>query len=217
MFTANKEIEKYVSDHTEAESELLKKLSRETHLKILMPRMLSGHIQGKILKMISCMIKPERILEIGTFTGYSALCLSEGLTENGILHTIEINDEIVDFTAEFFKKSVNSHKIIQHVGDAIEIIKNIDEKFDIVFIDGDKREYLEYYHTIFDKVKIGGFILADNILWSGKVVEPLDERDLYTKGILEFNKYVHEDSRVENVILPIRDGIMLLRKVKNSL
>ncbi|HBX50618.1 MAG: methyltransferase [Bacteroidetes bacterium GWF2_33_38] len=215
MFNSTIEIEKYILDHTEPESELLKDLTRQTHVKILYPRMLSGHIQGRILKMITDMIRPKRVLEIGTYTGYSALCFAEGLSDDGKIHTIEINDEIVDFAQSYFDKSENKNKIQLHIGDALEIIPTINERFDLVFIDGDKRNYLEYYHAVFEKVNVGGYILADNVLWSGKVVEPLVSNDLYTKGILDFNTFVHNDSRVENLIFPIRDGIMILRKKNN--
>ncbi|MBN1251894.1 MAG: class I SAM-dependent methyltransferase [Bacteroidales bacterium] len=206
-------IEKYISAHTQAESELLQKLNRETHAKILMPRMLSGHVQGKILEMISKMINPDYIIEIGTYTGYSALCLAQGLSEKGQLHTIEINDELERFTRPFFENSEFAEKINFHIGDAIKIIPNLKNDIDLVFIDADKRNYLAYYKVVIEKVKKGGFILADNVLWGNKVIQKLENNDLYTKGILEFNKFVHEDPRVENVILPIRDGIMILRKV----
>jgi len=208
----NAELEKYILDHCEAESELLAKLNRETQHKILLPRMLSGHLQGKILEMISKMIRPSYILELGTYTGYSAICLAQGLKENGILHTIEINDELESFTRSFLENSDLKEKIQFHIGDATEIIPELPNEIDLVFIDADKRQYLDYYHIVIDRVKQGGFILADNVLWSGKVVEPLAGNDEYTAGILAFNDFVHNDERVENVILPIRDGIMLLRK-----
>lgn len=214
MFSSTYEIEKYILDHIEPESDLLKELTRQTHLKILYPRMLSGHVQGRILKMITNMLNPKRILEIGTYTGYSALCFAEGLSDDGKIHTIEINDEIVDFAQSYFDRSEHGKKIQLHIGDALEIIPTINEKFDLVFIDGDKRTYLDYYNSVFDKVNVGGYILADNVLWSGKVIEPLDSRDMYTKGILDFNTFVHNDDRVENLIFPIRDGIMFLRKIK---
>ena len=158
------------------------------------------------------MIKPTNILEIGTFTGYSAICLAKGLRTNGKLFTIDINDEIADFTKSFLNKSIFKDKIVFHVGDAINIIPEIDENFDLVFIDADKREYLDYYKLIFDKVNKGGFIIADNVLWDGKVVEKVDKNDKQTQGLLEFNDFVHNDSRVENVMFPIRDGLMIMRK-----
>ncbi len=208
----NEKIEQYISDHTEAESEILASLNRETQHRILNPRMLSGHVQGKILEMISKMINPSFILEIGTFTGYSAICLAKGLTDDGELHTIEINDELETFILQHLKKSEYHNKIKLHIGNAIDIISSINQSIDLVFIDADKRQYLDYYHMVVDKVRKGGFILADNVLWSGKVIEPLSPNDDYTKGIMEFNDFVHNDNRVENVILPVRDGIMLLRK-----
>lgn len=208
----NQELENYIAQHTEAESELLSQLNRETHHKILLPRMLSGHVQGKILEMISKMIQPKYILELGTYTGYSAICLAQGLLDGGVLHTVEINDELETFTSSFFAKSNVADKIKLHIGDANEIIPKLSDEIDLVFIDADKRQYLDYYKMVIDKTRTGGFILADNVLWSGKVVEPIGGNDEYTKGIKEFNDFVHKDSRVENVILPIRDGIMMLRK-----
>ncbi|NJO87752.1 MAG: O-methyltransferase [Chloroflexia bacterium] len=208
----NQKLEKYILDHTEAESELLAELSRETQHKVLLPRMLSGHLQGKVLEMISKMIRPSYILELGTYTGYSAICLAHGLQDNGILHTIEINDELESFTKTFIQKSGLGGKIKFHIGDAAEIIQQLPDNIDLVFIDADKRKYLDYYRLVIEKTRSGGFILADNVLWSGKVVETNNPNDEYTKGILEFNDFVHQDERVENVILPIRDGIMMLRK-----
>jgi caffeoyl-CoA O-methyltransferase len=206
------EIEKYIIDHTEPESSLLAELNRETQHKILLSRMLSGHVQGKILEMISQMIRPVNILEIGTYTGYSAICLAQGLSEGGKLITIEINDELESFIRHFFAKSGLESKIELHIGDAKKIIPSFECEFDLIFIDGDKREYLNYYKTVIEKTRKGGFILADNVLWNGKVISPLRPNDDYTAGILEFNDFVHKDPRVENVILPIRDGIMILRK-----
>jgi len=212
MFIENKELEKYIQDHTEAESDLLHELNRQTHMKILRPRMLSGHVQGKFLRMLSFMIQPKYILEIGTYTGYSALCMAEGLQEDGELHTIDINDEIEEFTHSYLKKSVLKEKIHFHIGDARKIIPNLNIEFDLAFIDGDKRQYPEYFEMVLEKVRPGGFIMADNILWDGKVLENQDKTDDYTRGIQIFNKMVHDDERVENCILPIRDGIMFLRK-----
>ncbi len=205
-------IEHYILNHTEEEPELLKEVNRETQAKILMPRMLSGHLQGRILSIISKMIQPEIILEIGTYTGYSALCLAEGLQKNGILHTIDINDELENFILRFFNKSKYKNQLKLHIGDAIDIIPELPNHIDLVFIDADKRIYLDYYQLLIDKVRPGGIILADNVLWGNKVVEPLAQNDEYTKGILAFNDFVQNDSRVENVILPVRDGIMMLRK-----
>jgi caffeoyl-CoA O-methyltransferase len=205
-------LEQYIASHTDPESDLLAELSRETQHKVLLSRMLSGHIQGKVLEMISKMIGPDNILEIGTYTGYSAICLAQGLSEKGKIHTIEINDELEKLIRCYIAKSSLSHKIELHIGNASEIIPSINEVFDLVFIDGDKRQYLDYYKIVIEKTRKGGFILADNVLWSGKVVLPLEPNDDYTAGIMEFNDFVHQDPRVENVILPIRDGIMILRK-----
>jgi predicted O-methyltransferase YrrM len=207
------DIEKYILDHTQAESQLLAELSRETQHKILLSRMLSGHLQGKILEMISKMLNPENILEIGTYTGYSAICLAQGLKENGKLHTIEINDELEGFIKTYIKKAGLENKIELHIGNAKEIVPEFKQNFDLVFIDGDKRQYIEYYKLVIDKTRKGGFILADNVLWNGKVIEPVKPNDDYTAGIVEFNNFVHNDPRVENVILPLRDGIMILRKI----
>ena len=205
-------IEQYILDHSDQEDPVLAELNRETNLKILRPRMLSGHLQGKILEMISKMINPEKILELGTYTGYSAICLAKGLKENGELHTIEINDELEDFILKYFKKAGIENKVKLHIGDAKSIIEKLNMQFDLVFIDADKREYLEYYHMVFDYVKPGGFILADNVLWSGKVIELEEPDDEYTKGIFDFNDFIKNDDRVEKVILPLRDGLTLIRK-----
>ncbi len=205
-------IEEYILNHSDSEDPILAELNRETNLKILRPRMLSGHLQGKILEMISKMINPEKILELGTYTGYSAICLAKGLKESGILHTIEINDELEDFILKYLKKAGLDQKVKLHFGDARKLVPEINEQFDLVFIDADKREYLEYYSILFDFVKPGGFILADNVLWSGKVIELESPDDEYTKGIFEFNKFIKNDNRVEKVILPLRDGLTLIRK-----
>ncbi len=212
MLISNNKLQKYILNHTENESKILKELNRQTHLKTLNPRMLSGHLQGKILQMLSKMIQPKHILEIGTFTGYSAISLAQGLKKNGKLYTIEINEELVDFTKSYFKKANLNEKIEFHIGDALKIIPKINVKFDLVFIDAEQQQYLNYYNLIFNKVKSGGFIIADNALWDGKVVKKTEEDDLYTKGILEFNKFVNNDTRVENVLFPVRDGLMVLRK-----
>ena len=206
-------IEKYIQDHTSPEDEILARLYRETHLKVLNPRMLSGHVQGKFLEMVSRMINPSRILEIGTYTGYSAICLARGLDKNGILHTIEINAELREFAKRYFHKAGIEKQIIQHTGDAVDIIPRIDELFDLVFIDAAKENYLHYYQLIFDKVRKGGFILADNALWDGKVVDPPENQGKETRGIATFNDYIQKDDRVENVLLSVRDGIMLVRKI----
>lgn len=208
------ELKKYILSRTEQEDELLHSLWRETNVKIYHPRQLSGHLQGKILEMICHMINPVNILEIGTFTGYSALSMAKALPEHGALHTIEINDEITDFTMSFISKSGYADKIKLHVGDALKIIPELNLVFDLVFIDAEKNQYVDYYELIFEKVRKGGFIIADNVLWNGKVVEDnLRNNDHFTKGIKAFNDHVHDDPRVQNVIFPIRDGLMVLRKI----
>jgi predicted O-methyltransferase YrrM len=206
-------LDQYILNHISPEEDFLYELDRETHLKVLRSRMLSGHLQGQILSMISCMIQPKCILEIGTFTGYSALCLAKGLAEGGQLHTIEIDDELESIAQKYFVKSGLADRIVQHIGDAREIIPSFGQKFDLVFIDADKREYSDYYNLVFDHVRVGGFILADNILWDGKVVDPDAASEEQTRGILEFNDLVQNDSRVRNVILPVRDGIMVVQKI----
>jgi predicted O-methyltransferase YrrM len=213
--TDSLQLDQYILEHTSPEDDFLKELDRETHLKVLRSRMLSGHLQGQILSMISCMIRPKYILELGTFTGYSALCLAKGLQDNGKLHTIEIDDELEAIARKYFEKSGMGSKIVQHIGDAREIISTLEPSFDLVFIDADKREYSEYYNLVFNRVSVGGFILADNILWNGKVVDPDEANDEQTRGILDFNELVNNDKRVKNVILPIRDGIMLIQKMSS--
>jgi predicted O-methyltransferase YrrM len=206
------ELDDYVCNHTAPENEVLAALNRETHLKVMQPRMLSGHFQGRVLSMLSHMIRPERILEIGTYTGYSALCLAEGLTETGKLITIDVNAQLEAFVRGQFGKSELGAKIDFRIANAIELIPQLDEQFDIVFIDADKMNYINYYHLVFDKVKKGGYILADNVLWSGKVTGDYEKLDKDTRLLMDFNKLVQEDERVENVLLPIRDGIMIARK-----
>lgn len=206
-------LDQYITDHISPEEDFLKELDRETHLKVLRSRMLSGHLQGQILRMISCMIRPKYILEIGTFTGYSALCLAQGLVEGGQLHTIEIDDELESVAHKYFRKAGMSNRIFQHIGDAREVIPALNLSFDLVFVDADKREYSDYYRLVFDRIPVGGFLLADNILWNGKVIEPEAADEEQTRGILAFNDLVQNDPRVKNVILPVRDGIMLVQKV----
>ncbi len=206
------EIEIYAEEHTSSENDVLYKLNRETHLKVIHPRMLSGHLQGKLLEMISCMIQPMQILEIGTFTGYSAICLSKGLKRGGKLHTIEHNPELKKIACDAFKQAGIENNINYHLGNALDVIPKIDEMFDLVFIDADKENYLTYYKLIFDKVTKGGFILADNALWSGKVLESPEIKDKKTKGLIAFNDFVQQDKRVENGLLIVRDGIMVVRK-----
>ena len=206
-------IEQYILDHSDQEDPVLAELNRETNLKILRPRMLSGHLQGKILEMISKMINPEKILELGTYTGYSAICLAKGLKETGELHTIEINDELEDFTRYWIEKAGLTNSIKLHIGDALEIIPKIEDSFDMVFIDAEKDQYCDYYDVVINKVNKGGFIIADNVLWSGKVIDPdIPTKDHFTRGILKFNKMVQEDPRVENMIFPAFDGLMIIRK-----
>lgn len=207
------ELSVYIEAHTQAESPVLANLNRETHAKVLMPRMLSGHLQGQVLRMLSCMIRPKQILEIGTYTGYSAICLAEGLEQQGMLHTIDINEELSDRVKHYFQQAKVSEQIKYYIGDAMKIIPGIHEQFDIVFIDADKENYSNYYDLVFDKVKLGGYIIADNVLWSGKVVGALEKMDKDTKAILAFNQKVHHDTRVENVLFPIRDGLMIARKI----
>lgn len=204
-------MDSYIENHTTQEDDLLYNLRRQTHLKLLRPRMVSGPIQGQLLTMLCRMIRPQRVLEIGTFTGYSAICMARGLGENGHIDTIERDDELEGFIRPWFQKAKLEDKITLHIGDALQVIRTINEKYDLVFMDGDKREYPEYYEAIMKKMNAGGFILADNILWNGKVVEDTDQADDYTKGILRFNTMVKEDARVEQVILPIRDGLMMIR------
>jgi predicted O-methyltransferase YrrM len=205
-------IEAYALAHTSEENNLLKKINRETHAKIMMPRMLSGHLQGRILSMFSHMIKPECILEIGTYTGYSALCLAEGLRENGQLITIDINEELEKLVRNFFEQSSYSTKIDYRIGNALAIIPTIQKEIDIVFIDADKENYSTYYDMVFDKIKQGGYIIADNVLWSGKVLTDDEKLDKDTKAIKAFNDKIQHDSRIENLLLPVRDGLMICRK-----
>ena len=206
-------LDKYILDHISPEEDYLHELDRETHQKVLRSRMLSGHLQGQLLSMISRMIKPHTILEIGTFTGYSALCLAQGLSEGGQLHTIEIDDELESIAKKYFRKAGLNDRIIQHIGDARQIIPSLNDTFDLVFIDADKREYCDYYNLVFAHIPVGGFLLADNILWNGKVIEAEAADEEQTRGILEFNDLVQNDPRVKNVILPVRDGIMLIQKM----
>ena len=208
----NNKIEDYIRKNSSKEPEILKDLNKETYLKVLNPRMLSGHLQGRFLSIITKLIKPKKILEIGTYTGYSAICMAEGLVENGIIHTIDINEELVSIQNKYFKKSKCNNSITQHVGDARNIIKNINEEFDVVFLDADKENYIEYYELVIEKVKKGGLIIADNVLWTGKVVEPNKDDDELTQYLIDFNKMINEDDRVENIILPLRDGLNIILK-----
>lgn len=205
------DIDNYVVSHSQQEPEILKELSRETWQKVLNPRMLSGAFQGRVLSMISKLINPKNILEIGTYTGYSALCLAEGMQEDGILHTIDKNEELEELQYKYFQKSIHKDQIIQHVGNALEIIPTIENKFDLVFIDADKSNYVNYFNLIIEKMNKGGIILSDNVLWSGKVVEELDPKDIDTKVLLEYNTLLNQDPRLETVLLPIRDGLTISR------
>lgn len=207
-----RELEEYILNHIDPEDELLATLDRNTHLYHLRPRMVSGHLQGRILKMFCRMIRPHRILELGTFTGYSALCLAEGLCEGGEVHTIEIDDEIEDFTRSYFDRSPVGDRIKLYIGDACEIVPTLADTYDLVFIDANKRDYLKYYELVLPKVRPGGIILADNTLWDGKVVTDPHSRDAQTVGIERFNDFVATDNRVEKVILPLRDGLTILWK-----
>ncbi|WBL21770.1 O-methyltransferase [Zunongwangia sp. HRR-M8] len=204
----------YCENHSEKEPEYLAKLNRETHQKVLQPRMLSGHYQGRLLSLISKLVNPKHILEIGTYTGYSALCLAEGLQPEGKLHTIDINEELFDFQQKYFQKSEFKDQIIQHLGDATAIIPQLDLSFDLVFIDADKPNYPKYFEIIMEKMNRGGLILSDNVLWSGKVLEEVKKNDTSTEALLKYNKMLAEDERVETVVLPLRDGLTLSR-VKN--
>jgi predicted O-methyltransferase YrrM len=211
MHFISQELEDYIEQHSQQEPELLAALDKETYQKVLLPRMLSGHFQGRVLSMLSKLIRPATILEIGTFTGYSALCLCEGLQEKGLLHTIDIKEELVDFQRKYFDKSPWGKKIVQHLGEALAIIPTLDLKFDLVFIDADKENYIHYFEMILPKMNKGGIILSDNVLWSGKVLEPLQPNDLSTKILLAYNQVLKNDPRVETVLLPIRDGLTVSR------
>jgi len=204
-------IEDYIVEHSQDEPELLQQLNRETWQKVLAPTMLSGSYQGRVLSMISKLIQPEAILEIGTYTGYSALCMAEGLSENGVLHTIDKNEELVSFQRKYFQKSNYSKQINQHLGEALIIIPQLTEKFDLVFIDADKKNYINYYNAIIHKMRKGGVILTDNVLWYGKVIAPTISKDIDTEMIKKYNKMLIEDDRIETIMLPIRDGLTISR------
>lgn len=205
-------LDEYISKHSDAEPEYLAKINRATHVKLINPRMCSGHLQGRVLSMFCRMIQPNRILELGTFTGYSALCMAEALPEGGVLHTIECDDELEDFILQNFAGSEYADKIQLHIGDALTEIEKLNETFDLVFIDADKREYLDYYEAVLPKLRQGGYILADNTLWDGKVLKTVEPNDKQTIEIMRFNDFVATDPRVEKVILPLRDGLTLIRK-----
>ncbi len=213
MHFISQDLEDYIEQHSEKEPAHLAALNKETYQKILLPRMLSGHFQGRVLSMLSKLIRPVNILEIGTYTGYSALCLCEGMQENGQLHTIDIKEELVHFQRKHFDKSPWGNQITQHLGEAITVIPSLEMKFDLVFIDADKENYLRYFELIVPKMNKGGIILSDNVLWSGKVLEPLQKKDLSTKILVEYNLLLKNDPRVETVLLPIRDGLTVSRVI----
>lgn len=210
MDIINEDMQQLLLRYCEPESELLQKIDRETHLKVLMPRMLSGHFQGRVLSMLSKMIQPERILEIGTFTGYATICLAEGLKDNGILYTLDINEELEEMVRHNLSQSPDAHKIKYILGDAKETINQLEDTFDLVFIDADKRNNGTYYDMIFDRVRPGGLIIVDNVLWSGKVL--MTNPDINTRNINTFNDKIAADNRVEKLILPVRDGLFIIRK-----
>ena len=211
MHFLSDELEDYIEQHSENEPALLAQLNKETFQKVLLPRMLSGRFQGRVLSMLSKLIRPLNILEIGTYTGYSALCLCEGMQEGGTLHTIDIKEELVDFQRKYFDRSPWGAQIVQHLGEALEIIPTIEMKFDLVFIDADKENYINYYELILPKMNKGGIILSDNVLWSGKILEEVHPNDVSTKVLLEYNLLLKNDPRVETVLLPIRDGLTVSR------
>ena len=209
----SEELDNYVKNHCEVEPLLLQELNHETWEKVLNPRMLSGHIQGRVLSMLSHMIQPKNILEIGTFTGYSAICLAEGLSENGTIDTLDINEELETLARSYFKKAGIEHQVNYRIGNAVEIIPSLNKVYDLIFIDADKENYTVYYDLVFDKLNPGGYIIVDNVLWSGKVIQELKPDDIDTKAIVEFNKKIQNDNRVQNVLFPIRDGLMVVRKL----
>lgn len=209
---AQKELDKYILNHIDDEDEILKELDRETNLKVLGARMISGHLQGQVLTMLSKMIQPKNILELGTFTGYSAICLAKGLQKGGKLITIEIDDELESLAAKYFERAGLSGVVEQKIGSATDVIPTLNESFDLIFIDADKREYTKYFELIFDLIPSGGYIIADNTLWSGKVLETPNEKDEQTKGVINFNSFIKNNKKVEKVILPLRDGMTVIRK-----
>lgn len=211
MHFISEDLENYITNHSQSEPDLLAKLNKETHQKILQPRMLSGHFQGRVLSMLSKIINPMHILEIGTYTGYAALCLAEGLQKNGTLDTIEIDEELLSIQKKYFDLSEFNHQIFPHIGNALEIIPTLNKKFDLVFIDADKDNYINYFQLIVPLMNQGGIILSDNVLWSGKVLETVKPSDKSTPILLEYNKMINEDKRVETVLLPIRDGLTVTR------
>lgn len=208
----NKDIQDYIESNSQLESDILKELNRETHLKILNPRMLSGSYQGRLLSLISKILKPKMVLEIGTYTGYSAICIAEGLDKNGVIDTIDINEELQDIQKRFFDKSGYRNQINQHIGNALDVIPKINKSFDLVFLDADKENYINYFHLVIDKIISGGILISDNVLWSGKVADKKSS-DLITQNLREFNNLVNNDKRLETIILPVRDGLSICRKI----
>ncbi|WCM41630.1 O-methyltransferase [Flavobacterium sp. CBA20B-1] len=211
MHFISEELEQYIAKHSAVEPELLQQLNKETHQKVLQPRMLSGHFQGRVLSMLSKILNPKHILEVGTYTGYATLCLAEGLKTDGTIDTIDINEELEAMQQKYFKASEFKNQIVQHIGNAMDIILTLDKKFDLVFIDADKENYINYWNLVVPKMNKGGIILSDNVLWSGKVLETVKKNDRSTQVLLEYNKIVNEDPRVETVLLPIRDGLTVSR------
>ena len=210
----NEKLDEYLINHSEKEPELLSNLNRETNLKVLQPRMISGAYQGRLLSLISKIINPKKILEIGTFTGYSTLCLAEGLRENGEIHTLDINEELYSLQRKYFKKSSFNSNIIQHLGNALDIIPKLDQDFDLIFLDADKINYPKYLDILIVRLKKGGVLLSDNVLWDGKVLNEISQKDKSTKAIVKYNKLLNNRSDMDSVILPIRDGITISRKKK---
>ena len=211
MHFLSEELENYAAQHTEDEPLLLQELNKRTHLNVLQPRMISGHFQGRFLSLLSKMVQPRTILEIGTYTGYATLCLAEGLHPEGVLHTIDIKEELTDLQREFFDRSGYGSQIVQHLGKAADIIPSLNTTFDLVFIDADKQNYAHYFELVIEKMNRGGIILSDNVLWSGKVVEEVKHNDKHTQALMAYNQKIKDDPRVETVLLPIRDGITLSR------
>ena len=211
MHFLSEELENYAAQHTEDEPLLLQELNKRTHLNVLQPRMISGHFQGRFLSLLSKMVQPRTILEIGTYTGYATLCLAEGLHPEGVLHTIDIKEELTDLQREFFDRSGYGNQIVQHLGKAADIIPALDTTFELVFIDADKQNYAHYFDLVIEKMNSGGLILSDNVLWSGKVVEEVKHNDKHTQALMAYNQKIKDDPRVETVLLPIRDGITLSR------
>ncbi|WP_454961141.1 O-methyltransferase [Capnocytophaga leadbetteri] len=211
MHFLSEELENYAAQHTEDEPLLLQELNKRTHLNVLQPRMISGHFQGRFFSLLSKMVQPRTILEIGTYTGYATLCLAEGLHPEGVLHTIDIKEELTDLQREFFDRSGYGSQIVQHLGKAADIIPSLDTTFDLVFIDADKQNYAHYFDLVIEKMNRGGLILSDNVLWSGKVVEEVKHNDKHTQALMAYNQKIKDDPRVETVLLPIRDGITLSR------